>query len=249
MRKRKSKGGLTVNAIAGAHVVLLGWDIIETKRPGLRGFAVRRTDPAEQESYWMRGTKTFKTVEPFPSAGEQFSSLFHPFQSFQWADYSAKPDHDYEYEVVAMYGTPEALIQDVTVRIAVRTESVSGSDHSIFFNRGSPATQEYARRFQNRPPAIAGPGAYQWLSRGLIEGILAFIERAQGPGWSLKGAFYEFQWPAVLEALAAANLRGAEVSIVFDSIENATGPRPKNAAAITDAGLDSCCIKRTHGRL
>ncbi|RNJ46948.1 hypothetical protein B5V01_33930 [Mesorhizobium erdmanii] len=249
MRKRKSNNGLTVNAIAGAHVVLLGWNLEDAKRTGLRGFAIRRTDPTEQEIYWMKGSKTFKSVDPHPAPGEQFSSLAHPFQSFQWADYSAKPDRDYEYEIVAMYGDPAALTKNGSVKVAVHTESVTGPDHSVFFNRGSPATQEYARRFLNKPPPIAGPGAYEWLSRGLIEGILGFIARAQGPGWTLKGAFYEFQWPAVLDALAAAHARGAEVSVVFDYIEKPKGPWKKNATAITAAHLDAFCIKRTHGTL
>jgi phosphatidylserine/phosphatidylglycerophosphate/cardiolipin synthase-like enzyme len=249
MRKRTSDRGITVNAVAGAHVVLLGWTIEEAMRPGLRGFAVKRTDPVEQESYWMKGTKTFQTVNPYPAPGEQFSSLLHPFQTFQWADYSAKPDRPYTYELIAMYGEPDALEQRGAVSVDVHTESVTGPDHSVFFNRGSPATQEYARRFQNKKPSIAGPGAYQWLSRGLFESIIAFIKRAQGPGWSLKGAFYEFQWKPVLDELRAAHDRGVAVSVVFDDIESETGPWEKNEAAIKASDLEDFCIPRAHGRL
>lgn len=249
MRKRRSKDGLTVNAVAGAHVVLLGWTIAEANRPNLRGFAVRRTDHAEEETYWMKGTKTFKSVNPYPAPGEQFSSLLHPFQTFQWADYSAAPDRNYDYEIVSLYGDPAAMTRGAAVKLAVHTEPVTGADQSVFFNRGSPATQEYARRFQNKPPSEAGPGAYQWLSRGLLEGILAFIARAKGPGWSLKGAFYEFQWATVLDALAAAHARGAEISIVFDDIAGRSGPAKENKAAITEARLDALCLPRTHGTL
>jgi phosphatidylserine/phosphatidylglycerophosphate/cardiolipin synthase-like enzyme len=249
MRKKEADGGISVNAIAGAYVVFLGWTIEEHKRAGLRGFAVRRTDPAEQEVYWMKGAKTFKSVEPYPAPGEQFSSLYHPFQTFQWADYSAKPDRNYTYEIVALYGEPSDLRPDGSVVVKVHTESVNADDHTVLFNRGSPATQEYARRFQNKLPSKAGPGAYQWLSRGLLEGILNFIARAEGPGWSLKGAFYEFQWPTVLDALAAAKDRGVEVSIVFDDIENATGPWEDNQSAIKTAGLGNVCIPRQNGTL
>lgn len=52
MRKRLSKRGLTVNAVAGAHVVLLGWTVAEADRANLRGVAVRRTDHAEEEMFW-----------------------------------------------------------------------------------------------------------------------------------------------------------------------------------------------------
>lgn len=180
MRKRKTSAGLTVNAVAGCHVVMLGLDIAEAGREGLRGFAIRRTDQLELETYWMKGTKTFKSVKPFPTAGEQFSSLFHPFQSFQWADYSAKPDRDYSYEIVPMYGAPGALTRGKLVSVEVHTEPVTGVDHSLLFNRGAVATQEYARRFQNKWPSKVGPAAYEWLSRGLLESVLGFIARAEG---------------------------------------------------------------------
>lgn len=249
MRARKKNGDLAVNAVAGTYVVLLGWTISDSKRAGLRGFAVKRTDPTEQESYWMKGTKTFKAVEPYPAPGEQFSSLLHPFQSFQWADYSAKPDRPYSYEIVPMYGEPGALTKGPSVTVEVHTEGTAGADHSVYFNRGSPATQEYARRFQNKPPSVAGPGAYQWLSRGLLESIIGFIQRADGPDWSLKGAFYEFQWKAVLDALGAAHGRGADVSVVFDSIENATGPKKKNWLAVDASHIGALTVPRTHGTL
>ncbi|MCD2172102.1 phospholipase D-like domain-containing protein [Rhizobium sp. C4] len=249
MRTRKTDNGITVNAVAGTYVVLLGWTIEERLRPGLRGFAVKRTDPVEQETYWMKGAKTFKSVNPYPAPGEQFSSLQHPFQSFQWADYSAKPDRPYTYELVPMYGDPNALEAHPSVSVDVHTESTHGSDHSVFFNRGSPATQEYARRFQNKKPSVAGPGAYQWLSRGLEESILAFIRRAEGKGWSLRGAFYEFQWKSVLEELGAARDRGVSVKIVFDDIESATGPWTDNETAIKAAKLSDIVIPRTNGTL
>jgi len=69
------------------------------------------------------------------------------------------------------------------------------------------ATQEYARRYQNRPPAEVGQAAYDWLSRGLIEGIVGFIQRAKNAQFGLRGAFYEFQWPTVLNELRAAKRR------------------------------------------
>lgn len=249
MRKRKTNGGLTVNAVAGSYVVILGLDVEESLRKGLLGFAIKRKDHNEQEAYWMSGTKVFQSVEPHPAAGAQFSSLKHPFQSFQWADYSAKPDYKYTYTVVAMYGSPDALDQRVSVDVQVETESVKEQEHTIYFNRGSPATQEYARRFQNKRPSEVGQAAYDWLSRGLIEGIIAFIKRAEGDGYGLKGAFYEFQWPTVLDELKAAKDRGVDVSIVFDDIDNATGPHGHNEDAIKASKLKSVVIPRTHGTL
>jgi phosphatidylserine/phosphatidylglycerophosphate/cardiolipin synthase-like enzyme len=249
MRKRKTDNGLTVNAVAGSHVVFLGLNITDAKRTGLRGFAVKRTDHNEQESYWMSGTKVFESVEPHPAPGEQFSSLKHPFQSFQWADYTAKPGYDYTYTIAAMYGDPGSLEQRASVDVSVKTETIEGEKHTIQFNRGSVATQEYARRFQNKPPNEVGQAAYDWLSRGLIESILAFIRRAEGAKFGLKGAFYEFQWPTVLNELRQARGRGVDVDVVFDDIDNATGPHGANEDAIASSKLKSVTTPRANGTL
>jgi phosphatidylserine/phosphatidylglycerophosphate/cardiolipin synthase-like enzyme len=249
MRKYASSDGLSVNAIAGSFVVILGFNIKESMRKGLRGFAVKRLDVQEGESFWMTGMKTFEDVEPHPAPGEQFSSHIHPFQSFQWSDYSAKPGRQYKYTIVAMYGDPGALVDKQSVTVAVTTEPTEKADHAIFFNRGSVASQEYARRFQNQPPSKAGQGAYDWLSRGLVEAIIAFIGRASGKKAGLKGAFYEFQNEKVLEALRDAKDRGGDVRIVFDDIDAKTGPRKANEAAIKDARIKGLCIPRQNGKL
>ena len=249
MRICKTQAGLTVNAVAGSHVVVLGLDIAEAMRDGLRGFAIKRTDTEEQESYWMSGTKVFESLERHPTPGAQFTSLKHPFQSFQWSDYSAKPGRSYTYLIVAMYGTPGALEQRASVEVTVTTEPIEGAEHIINFNRGSPASQEYARRFQNKPPSEMGQAAYDWLSRGLIESIITFIRRAEGPQFGLRGAFYEFQWPSVLEELAAAKARGVDVNVVFDDIEGDSGPYEKNEDAIKEHKLGSITTPRTNGKL
>ena len=218
MRRRRQHAGLTVNAIAGTYVVFFGLDLAKSKRAGFRGFAFKRLDHVEGDTIWLQGLKTFEKTEPHPAVGERFSTLKHPVQSFQWADYSAKPGRQYTYTVVALYGDPASLEQLITMEIDVTTEVETGSVHSAFFNRGSVATQEYARRFQNEPPSKAGPGAYEWLSRGLLEAFVAFLGRA-GQGWEVHGAVYEFQWPEALAAVRQAHLRGAKVKVLYDDIE------------------------------
>ena len=103
MRLQRSQDGLTVNAISGTHVVMLGHDLSEAARKGCLGFAVQREDHTENERYWMSGTKTFEKTDPHLGPGGQVSTRQHPCQSFQWADYSAKERHDYTYRVVALH--------------------------------------------------------------------------------------------------------------------------------------------------
>jgi phosphatidylserine/phosphatidylglycerophosphate/cardiolipin synthase-like enzyme len=247
MRTRKSENGLTVNAIAGTHVVTLGLDLAAGKRKGCLGFALQRTDHTEDEKYWMQGTKTFVETDPVLGPGGQVSSHEHPFQTFQWADYSAKPDHDYTYAVVPMYGKPASLIDGDAVSVRVKTEGEWGSEHSVFFNRGAVASQEYARRFQNQPPDEVGDAAYKWLSRGLLEAMIAFIGRAQGAKFGLHGAIYEFQWPAALQALREAKRNGAKIKVLFDDISDEPGG--KNEEAIENAHIASICKPRTVGKI
>jgi hypothetical protein len=252
MRVRKTKGGLTVHAIAGTHVVLLGLDLADKLRPGCLGFGIQRFDAAQGETLWMRGMKTFEALVPHAALGETFPSNRHPIQGFQWADYEAAPGVAYTYRVQALYATTAGLASlesraDVVVPIKTEPDAGLAQKHAVFFNRGSVATQEYARRFLNRPPADAGPAAYAWLSRGLSEAIVAFIGRAQA-GWTLRAAIYELQWPAVLQAVKAAAARGADVKVLFDDTPG-TSASKKNRAAIALAQIAPFCQGRANGKL
>jgi phosphatidylserine/phosphatidylglycerophosphate/cardiolipin synthase-like enzyme len=253
MRRKRSSDGVTVNAIAGTHVVTLGLDLASTRRKGCLGFAIQREDKTEDERYWMRGMKTFAETNPPLGPDGQASSREHPFQTFQWADYSAKPSHEYTYTVIPLYGKPAALEEGPEVKVQVSTEPELGKPHSVFFNRGSVASQEYARKFQNRAPSAMlieeeKTAAYRWLSRGLEEALLAFIERASGSGWGLHGAVYEFRWQSVLAALKAAAARGADVSILYDGIEGGSAVE-QNEIEIAAAKIKGLCQPRTSGKL
>jgi phosphatidylserine/phosphatidylglycerophosphate/cardiolipin synthase-like enzyme len=249
MRKRQNEAGLTVNAVAGTHVVYLGVDLSKTKRKGCLGFAVQREDRTENETTWMRGMKTFEATEPDPDLGVMVSSRDHPFQSFQWADYSAKPEYDYKYTVLPLYGEPDALKEGDPVSVRISTENEWGPRHSVFFNRGAVSSQEYTRRFQNRPPDVVGLRAYEWLSRGLLEALVTFIGRADNSSYEIYGAVYEFQWPTVLTALKQAKANGAKVRVIFDAIPGKSGPAKANRAAIKLAKIQGLTTERTNGKL
>ena len=108
--RRKSSGLVTVRAISGTHVIFLAFSMKESDAKGLMGFAIQRTDLTDDETIWLRGNKTFASIRP--STGiEDASSHEHPFQAFQWADYSAKPGYRYRYRVIPMYGKAGALTQ------------------------------------------------------------------------------------------------------------------------------------------
>jgi phosphatidylserine/phosphatidylglycerophosphate/cardiolipin synthase-like enzyme len=252
VRAKKTADGLTVNVIAGTHVVLLGLDLTATRRKDCLGFAIQRVDHAADEQTWLRGMKTFEETDPGLGPGAQVSSLAHPFQTFQWADYEAKPGQKYTYRVFAMTGTPRELRRGSPTEVQVTTEPEEGSEHSIYFNRGSVASQAYAHDFFNTPPSeFTRPeqrdAAYRFLSRGLLEALLAFIARANGPDFEIHAAVYEFKWPPVLEALRAASETGAKVKVIYDAIPG--GPIAGNEEAIKAAGIEGLVEKRTRGSI
>lgn len=253
MRKRRVLLGVTVNAIAGTHVVLLGFDLTKKARTGCLGFAIQRKDHTEDERAWLKGMKTFKSTCPGLGPGGQISSREHPFQSFQWADYSAKPNHEYTYTVVPLYGKPNRLEEKGRVSVRIRTESEFAKPHSVFFNRGAVASQEYARRFQNQTPdKLEDPAdrdaAYKWLSRGLFEAFKAFAQRARGADFELHGAIYEFQWSQVLETVKGVAEKGAKVHILYDAIPG-NGPKKKNETAIHLLNIAPISSPRTIGKI
>jgi phosphatidylserine/phosphatidylglycerophosphate/cardiolipin synthase-like enzyme len=221
---------------------MLGWDMsaADIRERGILGFALGRFRQSDGETSWMTGTKTFQSVDPDPGLGVRVSSFKHPFQSFQWADYSAEPGKEYTYRVVAMKGAPGGLVPDADVSLTVTTERVDQGKHAIYFNRGAIASQEYARRFQNRAPSEVGEAAYTWLSRGLIEGLETYIGLA-GPGDALHGAFFEFQSSRVFAALKRAKARGADVLVLYD----ADAEREDNEEALEGSGIKRLVKPRT----
>ncbi|GAB2556413.1 phospholipase D-like domain-containing protein [Spirosoma areae] len=249
MRKKSLPKDLTIFAVAGMRVVTLGLDFSGQKRVGCLGFAIKREDHTNQETFWMRGIKTFEATLPHPDPAVPVSSREHPFQSFQWSDYSVEPGQLYTYTVVPLYGSPTHLTEGEANAVTIKTEPITGNVHSIYFNRGTAASQEYTRRFQDRKPPVVGQLAYDWLSRGLFEALITFIARATGPDFALHGAIYEFQWPGVLEALKAAAARGVQVQVLYDAIAGGSGPRERNIEAVEKAGINNLTTQRVKGKL
>lgn len=242
MRHKVTRGKLTLQAIAGTHVVLLGFHLDEAECEGLLGFALHRTDHEANEAAWLRGLKTFEATDPGLPPGSTYSTRDHPVQGFAWSDFTAKPGRRYTYRVVALTGTPQHLVETEAASVEVRTESPEDGRHDVYFNRGAAASQEYARRFGNRSPKEVGSAAFTWLSRGLYEALTAFVDQAADPAYALHVCAYEFHHEGFLRTLKAAVDRGVDVHVVYDHRQDEPGTR--NAAAVHAAGLDAVCRPR-----
>lgn len=262
MRVRKTKSGLTLQAVAGSHVVLLGMSMERDQCDGHLGFAIHRTDPAQDEAYWMEGLKTFAETDPGFVPGSKYPTNQHPIQGFTWSDFSAKPGRSYVYRVQALRGTPKALEVFKEVEVEVRTEAEEDGDHDVFFNRGAAASQEYARRFGNVPPREADDDVpdrtapdftdprWGWLSRDAMEAIEKFVARAKNGSFGLRVAAYEFRLRPFADALRKAHKDGADVKILFDACANAPDehgtvfPRDLNRAVAKAAKVKPLCAER-----
>lgn len=252
MRVVKPKGDFKVKAISGTRVVLMALDCAEPRRNGLMGFAFKReVVGAGGGPQWLPSFKVFKSIVPDPKTARdpedpskpmRFSTRDHPIQSFLWGDYSAQPDTLYRFTIVPMYGVPGALDPKPGLKFEIRTEKELDRGHGIWFNRGAIASQAFAAEFGNRAPTEAqanNPKAKEtaWLSRGLLEACLRFIDVTPA-GDALRVTAYEFTYKPVLDALKDALDRGVDVRIVYHDTTGAPGAgMGANEKAIAASGL------------
>jgi hypothetical protein len=233
----------------------------DAAKKGLLGFAVERFDPKKGERFTMPGFKVFKSVIPNPTPHVQVSTTDHPVQSFLWDDFTAEPDHVYEYSFQPLRGKPKNLDRSAKpIPIKVRTEPLfTKKDHDVFFNRGVASSQAYERNFGNNKPDDLTPAskrqeALDFLTRDLDEAIAKFIASA-GKNDTLLCCFYEFRHEPVVKALAAARKKIKNLQIIIDAKVNeytdkngkfhASFPRKENLNAISDENIpDSSIIKR-----
>jgi phosphatidylserine/phosphatidylglycerophosphate/cardiolipin synthase-like enzyme len=243
---------LTVQAVAGTYVVLIGMDMKKEDCDGHLGFAIHRTDHQGEEAYWMEGMKTFEATDPGFAPGAKYPTNQHPIQGFTWSDFTAKPGRKYTYRVQALHGSPQSLTPFKTCSVEVTTEATAQDGHNVYFNRGAAASQEFARRFGNVRPDDKNwnDPRWAWLSRGAMEAIEAFVARAADSSWGLRVSAYEFRLDRFADALAAAHHRKADVRILYDGNANppdAKGkvfPRDDNRAIAKAAGIKTLCTER-----
>lgn len=206
MRRKASNGPLSVHAIAGSYVTLLGIDMEEASTEGVLGFAIERVDHSRGDRRdWLAGFKTFPNAQV--PRGKLVSSHEHPIQSFHWCDFTTRKNHEYTYRVVAMRGEQGALRDGEEVSVRIMMENEDEGAHAVYFNRGVAGSQAYVRKFGNRrPDEVPDREAFRWLSRGLFRAMLQFIGQAKGEGFGLRACVYEFKQGGVLKAISSDSI-------------------------------------------
>jgi phosphatidylserine/phosphatidylglycerophosphate/cardiolipin synthase-like enzyme len=262
-----TKRGFEAKAISGTHVILIALNCPDASRKGLMGFAFERelVGPGSAGPKFLRSQKVFKSVVPDPKSALEPNDPTHrqafytdrfPVQSFIWGDYAALPGRTYRFRILPMFGAPGALTTDpkdeIKLEIATEEEWVPGqTTHGVWFNRGAIASQKFAEEFGNKPPDdINDPTDKRvvWLSRGLLEACLAYINETK-TGDALRVAAYEFTYPPILNALKALIDKGIDVQIVYhDTIDPKSGNDGPNETAMKLAGLPINDQKVTYRR-
>jgi hypothetical protein len=229
MRKRATKNGVSVRAYAGTTGILLGMNIDPEGRDGLLGFALERLDGASGEKEWLNGIVSFSDTDH--EAGDPIPTNIAPVQRFRWSDYRVYPDTDYAYSVHPVYGSPAEPEVSEGPTVAVRTADLGG-EHGVLFNRAAAASQAFSRRFpgiaeaietarkEKREPPPLPEEALAWLSRGVLEQIVRFLESAVDPTWALDIAIYEYELADIVQAVEAARARGVHVRVVYHAKAN-----------------------------
>jgi len=262
-----TKRGFEAKAISGTHVILIALNCPDASRKGLMGFAFERelVGAGSAGPKFLRSQKVFKSVVPDPKSALEPNDPTHrqafytdrfPVQSFIWGDYAALPGRTYRFRILPMFGAPGALTtnpkDEIKLEIATEEEWVPGqTTHGVWFNRGAIASQKFAEEFGNKPPDdINDPTDKRvvWLSRGLLEACLAYINETK-TGDALRVAAYEFTYPPILNALKALIDKGIDVQIVYhDTIDPKSGNDGPNETAMKLAGLPINDQKVTYRR-
>lgn len=223
MRAAATQNGVSVKAYAGTTGVLLGFDVRASRRSGLLGFAIER-EGGNRPLEWLQGVVDFPGRDHKP--GDPVSTEKAPVQKFRWSDYRVYPGTSYTYTVHPVYGEPEAPRVEPGPTVAVTTSSAAQGEHRVLFNRAAAASQAFSREFPEVTAEIDAahrekrdirlpPRALAWLSRGALEQVTGLCARALDPTWALDIAIYEYELPAIVEAIDAARERGVEVRVVY----------------------------------
>ena len=246
--KSKPVGGYCIYAVAGTNSASFAIDFSKANTNNLLGFAVKRTY-LDGTEHFLPGLKVFeRNAKAVP--GKLVSTETDPIQSFVWDDFTLEPANAYTYTFIPMKGKKDDLKAGTGIPIKIKTEQAfSDGEHDVFFNRGVASSQAYARKFQNTPPdELVGKKkqeAFEWLGRDLYPAILKFIGQAK-KGDTLWGAFYEFNYPGVLDAFKVAIDNGVNVTLVIDMKNNKhkvknkiipSSPRESNIKALKEAKI------------
>merc|ERR1719204_661008 len=256
-------------AIAGTYVVWFGLDATDRSwSQDLCGYVIRRFDHRFHSNRWVAGGGSLhRDVDV--RAGSSLADA-RPVMAFQWSDYTAYPGQTYTYTIIPVHGKTAGKPLPLTVRTA--STLLDGTQRDVvLWNRACTGSQGFTRHFGTDMSKMAEEMSdfdkrenwaeeMAWLSRGMQEGFVAFLNKAQDENWKIRACVYEFSSIGALDEFRKAVNRDVDVKIVFDykvdshGENNGTGEISEETIAKVDArhaadepkNLAPCMIRRTH---
>ena len=260
MRKNAKNNHLSVRAISGTEVVLFGLNIPQDRVSGLLGFKIEK----KLNGQWI----LLNDGRTFPESTESL------VQQFMWSDYQVDANKSYDYRFSAIYGEVANMQQSPLLTLNIKTENPEEAEHAIFFNRGVAGSQAFTRKFSKyqkwykdepseqdpnkirytrflKPEDIPKREAYKWLSRGLEEALLGFIDQAKNSSYSIRASLYELSYKPAAQAFVDAMERGVDVKIIHHAKQKSVYNRYSNKLAVTtveQSGKETMVYKKSEIR-
>ena len=228
MRKLKKNADDTfrVKAYAGTNGVMLAFDLDESRKPGLLGFAIRQKENGKAPQFLLNSLTFPGKAHTLPQWNATPSDIA-PIQKFRWADYSIERGTTCQYRVHPVYGDPNAPELREPLEVTVTTDDGKPVGHRVSFNRAVAASQGFGRKFKevdklidehpNLPIEEWPPAASKWLENGLLDQILNFMARAKDEKWAMDVAIYEYELAAIVKGVNDAHKRKVDVRVLYHS--------------------------------
>ena len=246
---------LTFQAYAGGGAALLAFDVDDSIRKDLAGFAIRYTTP-EGDSHWLYNRLNFKdpvvrSTTPQRKRQIQTKTLDAPIQKFHWTHFPRKVvPGAFKYTATAMLfkdGSEDQIERGPSKTVSVKLVDDVHSRFKLGFTRGFVSSQAYAERFKNAPVAPKPQPfdfdtkpferRYAWLGFDARRLVFEFLDEAVGdPGAQLDVFAYDLDDPDFIRGLVKL---GPRLRVFLDNSARHVGKtRPEVLAkkAIEKAG-------------
>jgi len=188
---------VTARAFLSPTLVLLAMDWTDgADRDDFLGFAIKRTpgfrpkQGAKPNAFdWLPNRLGFHGPNP---DGKDMPSLTNPIQHFEWWDARINSEDrgkQFTYEIYPVVHYPNfSLPKEAMATVTVIVPEVEENGIGTYFNRAVVSSQAFAREFPKVTTKQQYDQALAWLSNGMDEALLDFIQKANTK--QLAGAAY-----------------------------------------------------------
>src|SRR4051812_32053133 len=269
MKQTGSHEGLTLRAYQGDAAALLAFDVDESLRADLAGFALEYTTPGG-DTHQVGNRLNFADPVVADTTPQERRAIWTdtreaPLQKFQWVHYP--PDvspGEFAYRATAMLFKPGSEVEiepGPTASVQVNLEPPTFPNFKLGFTRGYLSSQAYHDRFQNADFVPAKQTIdydtkpfekqYAWLGLDARKLVFEFLGEAVGDdSISLDVFAYDLNEPDVVRGLAQLGTRlrlflDDSVSHVKPHADG-TLPRELQAKALLEQSAGADHVKSGH---